>query len=159
MVLRNLRLAIAGLVFLSAVAAYAGDPWNGARIMPKSDQVVLRDGGECTGGVYQIEWPATVERIQGQWLWIVDRGGYRVPPVSGWVSKEEVLKLDESHDYYMRALQTEDAPLASLADGDLPGEQAGIESRPGRILGVPEGIAGQPRQRRADGGGERPAVV
>ena len=78
--------------------------------MPKSDQVVLRVGGECTGGVYQIEWPATVERIQGQWLWIVDRGGYRVPPVSGWVSKEEVQKLDESHDYYMRSLQTEDAP-------------------------------------------------
>ena len=90
--------------------ASAADPWNGSRIMPKSDQLLLRVGSQYTGDVYQIEWPATVERVEGQWLWIADRGGYDVPPVSGWVSKEDVLTFNDAHDHYLRTLRTEDAP-------------------------------------------------
>ena len=78
--------------------------------MPKSDQLLLRIGREVAGDAYQIEWPATVERIEGQWLWIADHGGYHVPAVSGWVSKDDVLKVDEAYDYYRGILETDDAP-------------------------------------------------
>jgi hypothetical protein len=78
--------------------------------MPKSDQLLLRDGPRFIADVYAIEWPATVERIEGQWLWISDHSGYSVPPVAGWVSKEETLKVDEAHNHYMEILQTTDAP-------------------------------------------------
>jgi hypothetical protein len=95
---------------LWAATACAADPWQNARIMPKSQQLLLRAGREFTGDVYQIEWPATVERIEGQWLWIADHGGYRVPSVAGWVSKDEVLKVAEAQDCYLEILQTTDAP-------------------------------------------------
>ena len=110
MLLTNLRWVFCGLLGLSAAVASAADPWTGSRIMPKSNQLLLRVGSEYTGDVYQIEWPATVERIEGQWLWITDRGGYDVPPVAGWVSKEDVLPLNEAHDHYLRTLRTDDAP-------------------------------------------------
>ncbi len=106
----NLRFVFWGALGFWAAAASAADPWQNAQIMPKSDQLLLRIGGEVAGDVHQIEWPATVERIEGQWLWIADRGGYHVPAISGWVSKDEVLKLAEAHDYYMDILQTYDAP-------------------------------------------------
>ena len=80
--------------------------------MPKSDQVLLRDGREITGDAYQIAWPATVERIEGQWLKVVDHGGYRVPAICGWVSKDDVLKFDEAHSHYVEFLRTSDAPVA-----------------------------------------------
>ena len=106
----NLRLIFSGVFGLWAAMACAADPWQNALIMPKSDQLLLRVGGEFTGDAHQIEWPAAVERIEGQWLWIADHGGYHVPVISGWVSKDEVLKLDEAHDYYMGVLQTDNAP-------------------------------------------------
>ncbi len=106
----NLRLILWGASALWAAAACAADPWQNAQIMPKSDQLLLRIGQEFTGDAYKIEWPATVEHIEGQWLWIADHGGYHVPAISGWVRKDEVLKLDEAHSYYMGILQTYDAP-------------------------------------------------
>jgi hypothetical protein len=106
----NLRLILWGVLGLWAAAASAADPWQKAQIMPKSDHILLRVGREFTGDVYQIEWPATVEHIEGQWLWIADHGGHRVPPVAGWVSKDEVLNIDEAHDFYIEVLQTADAP-------------------------------------------------
>ena len=78
----NLGLILWGALGLWAAAASAADPWQNSQIMPKSDQLLLRVGRECTGDVYQIEWPATVERIEGQWLWIADHGGYHVPAIS-----------------------------------------------------------------------------
>ena len=106
----NLRFVLWGALGLWAAAASAADPWQNAQIMPKSDQLMLRVGGEVAGDVHQIEWPATVERIEGQWLWIADHGGYHVPAISGWVSKDEMLKLGEAHDWYMDMLQNYDAP-------------------------------------------------
>ncbi|MGA2065434.1 MAG: hypothetical protein ABSG86_10705 [Thermoguttaceae bacterium] len=77
----------------------------------------------ATGGtVYDVQWPATVVRQEGQWLWVEDNSGYSVPAVSGWVSTEEVLHLDEPtkpgdpttlHDcytYYSEQLRTRDEP-------------------------------------------------
>ena len=106
----NLRLILWGALGSWAAAACAADPWQNCRIMPKSDQLLIRDGREITGDVYQIAWPAAVDRIEGQWLKVVDHGGYHVPAVSGWVSKDEVLKFDEAHSYYMEFLRTSDPP-------------------------------------------------
>jgi hypothetical protein len=78
--------------------------------MPKSDQLVIRVGQEIVGDMYQIEWPVTVERVEGQWLRISDQGGYGLPPISGWVSKEDVLQLGEAHEHYVGAVRRADAP-------------------------------------------------
>ena len=106
----NVRLLLWGVFGLWAAAACAADPWQNARVMPKSDQLTLRAGRGFTGNVYQIQWPATVEHIEGQWLWIADQGGYRVPPVAGWVSKDDVWNAGEAHAHYREVLQTTDAP-------------------------------------------------
>ncbi len=106
----NLRLVLWGALCCWAAAASAADPWQNARIMPKSDQVLLRCGREVTGDAYQIAWPAAVERIEGQWLRVTDQGGYCVPPVSGWVRKDEVLKLNQANSYYTDLLKTADSP-------------------------------------------------
>ncbi len=106
----NLRLVLWGALCCWAAAASAADPWQNARIMPKSDQVLLRCGREITGDAYQIAWPAAVERIEGQWLRVTDQGGYCVPPVSGWVRKDEVLKLNQANSHYTDLLQTADSP-------------------------------------------------
>ena len=137
---KTLHVVLWGLLGFSATAAYAGDPWQGGRIMPKSDQVVLRVGGEGTADVYAIEWPASVERIEGQWLWITDHGGYRVPPVAGWVSKDDVLKVADAHDYYMRILQTMDAPWVHWLVGiclEKNGEKETAQEEYARCLNVP----------------------
>ncbi len=106
----NLRLIVWSALGLWAAAATAADPWQGARIMPKSDQVLLRTGQEITGDVYQIEWPANVERIEGQWLFVSDQGAIGVPATSGWVRKDDVLKLAEAQAHYTKFLENADAP-------------------------------------------------
>ena len=53
--------------------------------------------------------------------------------MAGWVSKEEMLKVDEVHNHYMEILQTTDAPWVHLAAGDLFGTERGIGDRPGRV--------------------------
>jgi hypothetical protein len=80
---------------LSAASALgATDPWKGAIVFPKSAQLRLVDHeGRDFGSVIQIEWPARVERINGQWLLVRDSGGYSVPPYAGWVRKSEMLRL------------------------------------------------------------------
>ncbi len=103
-------LILWGALGLWSAAACAADPWQNCQIMPKSDRLLLRVGGQVTGNVYQIPWPAAVQHIEGQWLWISDDGGYDVPAISGWVSKDEVLKVDEAQKYYLGLLQTCDAP-------------------------------------------------
>ena len=110
MLARKLRFGFSSCVAFWSAAACGAAGWNNSRIMPKSDQVVLRVGQAVTANVYQIEWPAVVERVEGQWLWIVDRNGYSVPPASGWVSNEDVLKLSDAHQYYLDALQTANEP-------------------------------------------------
>ena len=111
--------------------------------MPKSDQLLLRDGREITGDVYQIAWPAAVERIEGQWLWVADHGGYCVPPVSGWVSKDEVLKFNEAHAYYMESCRTADAPWVHWLVGICLEEKKESETAQEEYLEVPERCPGR----------------
>jgi hypothetical protein len=116
----NLRFAMWCVLSWVTVASYAADSWHGAQIMPKSASLILQVGGpappaptgrifvptgsSCTGTVYDVEWPATVDVVEGQWLWVEDRGGYRCPSVSGWVNSNDVLKLADPdlklHDAY-----------------------------------------------------------
>jgi hypothetical protein len=93
-----------------ATAACASDPWLNSRIMPKSDQLLLRSGQEAAGDVYQVAWPATVERTEGHWLWVSDKGAYNMPATSGWISKDDVVKVGDAQAYYRDFLQTSDAP-------------------------------------------------
>jgi hypothetical protein len=61
----------------AASAADAADPWKSAIVLPKSAQVRLVDEtGRDSGSVIQIDWPAKIERINGQWLLICDSGAY-----------------------------------------------------------------------------------
>jgi hypothetical protein len=157
---KTFHVVLWGLLGLSASAAYAVDPWQGSSIMPKSDQVVLRVGGEDTADVYAIEWPASVERIEGQWLWISDHGGYRVPPVAGWVSKDDVLKVADAHDYYMRILQTMDAPWVHWLVGiclEKNGEKETAQAEYARSLNVPASGGGEGSV-RVDGNAVQMAV-
>ncbi len=108
--------------------------------MPKSDQVLLRSGQEISGDVYQIQWPATVERIEGQWLWVADHGAVGVPATSGWVSKAEVLKLDEAQAHYMKFLQNADAPWVHWLLGiclEAENESSVAQQEYLKALGVP----------------------
>ena len=107
----SLRFALWCVLSLATVASYAGESWQDAQIMPKSTGVTLQVGGPAplaptgrtfvptgapwTGTVDDIEWPAKVAVVEGQWLWIEDHGGYSVPPVAGWVRTDDMLKLDD----------------------------------------------------------------
>jgi tetratricopeptide (TPR) repeat protein len=97
------RTAVALIVtvafYLSAGTARAGDPWKGASVLPKDPKgltlrgIASRPGNEYAGNAYQIAWPARVEKIDGQWILIGDKGGYIIPPIKGWVRKEEMLSI------------------------------------------------------------------
>jgi len=134
----NLRFLLWCVFTLATAASCAAEPWKGQDIMPRSVDIVLRVGGEAPppppgrpptatcgdylGGVCDIQWPATVKRQEGQWLWIEDNSGYSVPAVSCWVNTEDVLHLEEPikpddptklHDcytYYTEQIQRCDAP-------------------------------------------------
>ncbi len=96
------------LPLLPAAAYAAGAGWKGAKIMPKSDQLIIQ-GGATSGGIYDMMWPASVEQTNGRWLWIRDEGGGREQPVAGWVYADDVLKLEEARDYYSELIRG-DAP-------------------------------------------------
>jgi Tfp pilus assembly protein PilF len=88
---------------MAATASAAG--WKGAKIMPKSDRLMLQAGGSASGTIYDIAWPATVEETNGRWLYLRDEGAYNARPVAGWVYADDVLKLDEARDYYSELLR------------------------------------------------------
>jgi hypothetical protein len=74
------------------------DPWNAAPVVPKHTKLQLLKSPSdhrVVGTESQIEWPATVAKINGQWLQIRDAGRYSVPPVEGWVRKDDVLNLQK----------------------------------------------------------------
>jgi hypothetical protein len=117
-------LKIGGLLVclfcLSATPARAVDPWQRAAVLPKSSQVRLmgyehRVTSRDAGSVFQIAWPASVEKIDGQWIFIRDEGGYSSPPVAGWVRKRDMLRasgedvpVDESPGkFYIARIQEE----------------------------------------------------
>lgn len=106
----SLRIILLSCTVMSAGFAVAADPWLGARIMPKSPTLQLRVEGGATGGVYQVSWPATVQTVEGQWLWIEDNSGASTEAVAGWVSKEDVLMLADANDFYVKGIESSGAP-------------------------------------------------
>jgi hypothetical protein len=96
------------LCLLPAAVQAAGGGWKGAKIMPKSDQLIIQ-GGATSGTIYDMMWPAVVEQTNGRWLWIRDEGGGREQPVAGWVYADDILKVDEARDYYSELIRG-DAP-------------------------------------------------
>jgi tetratricopeptide (TPR) repeat protein len=96
---------VAGCAFgLLAVHAY-GAGWKGAAVMPKNAKFQLENNGSVTATVYDIGWPAVVERTEGRNLFITDEGGYGQKPVSGWVYSEDVVKLDGAREGYTKQLE------------------------------------------------------
>ena len=124
-----------------ATAASGADKWRGARVVPKSDQVRLQTARQYSGSVYDLAWPARVQKIEGQWLWLADDGSRSVPPVAGWVRKDDVLPLDDVQDwatselpvqptawlYWMRGLYWEQRGESEIARLDY---QAALEMDP-----------------------------
>jgi tetratricopeptide (TPR) repeat protein len=104
----TISLAILCLLPAAAQAAGGGGGWKGAKIMPKSDQLMIQ-GGATSGAIYDMMWPAVVEQTNGRWLWIRDEGGGREQPVAGWVYADDILKVDEARDYYSELIRG-DAP-------------------------------------------------
>jgi tetratricopeptide (TPR) repeat protein len=96
------------LCLLPAAVQAAGGGWKGAKIMPKSDQLIIQ-GGATSGSIYDMMWPAVVEQTNGRWLWIRDEGGGREQPVAGWVYADDILKVEEARDYYSELIRG-DAP-------------------------------------------------
>ena len=84
-------------ICLTAGNLWAADPWRSAQALPKDPGTLMlrgnatRPGGEVVGSAYQIAWPARVQKIDGQWILIGDTGGYTVPPLKGWVRKDDML--------------------------------------------------------------------
>jgi tetratricopeptide (TPR) repeat protein len=88
---------------LAADASAAG--WKGAVVMPKNAKFQLENNGEVTATIYDIGWPAVVERTEGRNLFIKDEGGYGQKPVSGWCTSEDVIKLDGAREAYTQQIE------------------------------------------------------
>ncbi|HEX3658204.1 MAG TPA: hypothetical protein VHV55_20620 [Pirellulales bacterium] len=114
------------LCLLAAGAPVAGqgmdhDPWLNVGVMPKSEKFALRDGDhrfgnsktppppasrdlgpgeQLRGGIFDMEWPAQVQRREGQWLWLKTPRGYRNESVRGWVNVDDVVKVDAAVAHY-----------------------------------------------------------
>jgi tetratricopeptide (TPR) repeat protein len=106
--LTKLTFSLAILCLFPVASHAAGGGWKGAKIMPKSDQLMIK-GGATSGSIYDMMWPAVIEQTNGRWLWIRDEGGGREQPVAGWVYADDVLKLEEARDYYSELIRG-DAP-------------------------------------------------
>jgi hypothetical protein len=115
-VVKSAGIRIASAIMFAAtvvtcVTTQAGQSWLGCQIMPKSDQfqIEAREEKEHSGGIFDIAWPATVEKTNGRWLFIRDEGGYSNPPVAGWVYADNVLRIESSADHYSDELQSSKA--------------------------------------------------
>jgi hypothetical protein len=101
MSLTNVSLLVTVAFCLTAGVGRAADPWKSASVLPKDPNgltlrgTASRPGTEYAGNAYQIAWPARVEQIDAQWILVGDKGGYSVPPVKGWVRKEEMLRVQD----------------------------------------------------------------
>ena len=58
-----------------ATSTRTSSEWSkGDMVMPESDQVKLKAGSNVIAMIADIEWPAAVEKVEGQWL-LIDDGG------------------------------------------------------------------------------------
>ena len=127
---RNCLFPIACVsICLTTSSLWAADPWHSAQALPKDPATLMlrgnatRPGSETAGNAYQIAWPARIQKIDGQWVLIGDTGGYTVPPIKGWVRKDEMICIrddgettgdDPSQYYSNKMLETTD-PAASAS--------------------------------------------
>ncbi|HTQ37409.1 MAG TPA: hypothetical protein VMJ32_00165 [Pirellulales bacterium] len=99
------HLAISLAFSLAAATASAAQSWQGVQVMPKSAGVEILDDNGASVSMYDIAWPAAVQRTKGRFLWVQDEGGYSRNLAGGWIYADDVVKLDEAHSYYTNELR------------------------------------------------------
>lgn len=97
--------ALAVILSLFAGSAQAGQSWQGVQIMPSSAQVSIQAEDGSAVSMYDICWPATVQRTKGRFLWVQDDGGYSRNQVGGWIYCDDAVKVDDARDHYTSALR------------------------------------------------------
>jgi tetratricopeptide (TPR) repeat protein len=86
--------ALAALLVTVSMAA-AQEKWVGSEIMPR-DGAELKIGNRVVSSD-EVSLPVTVERVQGDWLWIGQ----------GWLNKRYAVLLDDAEDYYTNYLRSD----------------------------------------------------
>ncbi len=89
-----------------AGACFAGQNWLGATVMPKSERVAISSENGAPVTLYDIAWPATVQKTRGRFLWVQDEGGYSRNQSGGWIYADDAVKLDDACDFYRDELQS-----------------------------------------------------
>ncbi len=87
---------------LSAGSLSAATSWDHVPVWPKSQRVVILDdpdSRQVVATATDIEWPAIVEKTDGQWLKISDPGAYNAGPVDGWLRKDDILRLENVQSF------------------------------------------------------------
>ena len=105
MISARLSAIVALILSVLASAALAGQSWQGELVMPKSAEFELQADDGSSVSIYDIEWPAKVQRTRGRFLWLQDEGGYSRRPAGGWIYCDDVVKIGEARDHYSSQLQ------------------------------------------------------
>jgi hypothetical protein len=132
----------------------AGDKYQDQKIMPKHEHVIVHTQSMPQASEMDFEWPVTVERVDGQWLWIRNDGSYSMlgRPVAGWISKNDVILIKDdpienkksAHDYYTEQIQRDSnagwaywlrGVLYEAEDSDWP-----AATLPSELASTPGGI-------------------
>lgn len=99
-------MSVCGTVLFLAAHASAADDWVGRKVFVK--ETAKPKAGDRTLPWNAIAFPAAVERVNGDWLWLG----------KAWVRTGEVVPVEDAPAYYTRVLrQTPDAAYAYLLRG------------------------------------------
>ena len=105
----------------TAAWCLAGD-WDEVKVLPKSPAFSLQksaDDSTSVAKITEIEWPATVSKVDGQWLRLGDEGGRSVRPAEGWVKKDNVIKLDDAQETAAQKIREAKPVAAGSPDAEL----------------------------------------
>lgn len=122
---------VAGLIVLSSGPLSAATSWDHVPVWPKSQRVQLLDSPDNRQVIAQateIEWPAIVEKTDGQWLKISDPGTYSSTPIDGWLRKDDILRLDNVQSYCTGAIRRGEAEKRGGGSGRNSGGDSGSPS-------------------------------
>ena len=86
--LRILCLA-AVLSFCCSQSICFGERWVGFKVLPFDFAAPIKDGDRTIGALTDFDWPRTVEKENGDWIWLSDT------KVKGWVQKNAVESVDD----------------------------------------------------------------
>lgn len=109
---------VAGLVLLFSEPLNAATSWDHVPVWPKSQQVRLLespDNQNVVAEASEIEWPAIVEKTDGQWLKISDPGSYSSAPIEGWLRKDDILRLEAIQSFSTNKIRQGEAEKRSSA--------------------------------------------